>query len=132
MSGYVTLYAGELNHVSAINRILNKELLNNKYVWIQLPEKMYPHVLVSIKNSSSGEVIDCFGLLREGKMLRVPSNMLCIDIGLHQYELTFINTINADNYHYYFQYIIQDDNPEKPYIYMNRKENDNVTVDIFE
>ena len=44
---------------------------------------------------------------------------LNVDAGMHTYRLRFIR--NDDCVNLYVSYTIQDDNPEKPYIYMNRK-----------
>ena len=50
----------------------------------------------------------------------IPVDCLNLDIGLHTYTLEFINTITGDTFYQYFNYTIQSDNPNKPYIYMNR------------
>ena len=41
-------------------------------------------------------------------------------IGLHTYVLEFINPDTGDTFYQYFNYTIQDDDPDKPYIYMER------------
>ena len=45
---------------------------------------------------------------------------LDLDPGYHQYRLTFTNTVTQDTCLLYFAYTIQDSDPEKPYIYMER------------
>lgn len=52
--------------------------------------------------------------------LRVPVDVLNKDIGQHTYKLHFVNIHTSLELDLYIQYIIQDDNPDKPYIYMNR------------
>lgn len=42
--------------------------------------------------------------------------------GCHTYRMKFVNTVTNLTTSIYFGYIIQDSNPEKPYIYMKRGE----------
>ena len=51
---------------------------------------------------------------------RIDRDILSMDPGLHIYRLKFVTTISPLPFSVYFAYIIQEDNPEKPYIYMNR------------
>ena len=46
---------------------------------------------------------------------------LDLNPGYHQYRLTFQNTFTKDICLLYFAYTIQDNDPDKPYIYMNRE-----------
>ena len=50
----------------------------------------------------------------------IPVDLLNLSIGLHTYSLEFINLVTGDTFYQYFNYTIQDDDPDKPYIYMNR------------
>lgn len=45
---------------------------------------------------------------------------LNMTVGYHQYRMTFQNTLTSDTCLLYFAYTIQDNDPEKPYIYMHR------------
>ena len=45
---------------------------------------------------------------------------LDLEVGRHTYALEFINTATSDTVTRYFVYKIQDDHPDKPYIYMTR------------
>ena len=51
--------------------------------------------------------------------LRVKSEALSKEAGQHTYKLSLINEAK-DIVSLFISYIIQDDNPDKPYIYMNR------------
>lgn len=53
--------------------------------------------------------------------IRIISDILDWDIGLHIYQLSLVNKYSNDVVSVYFGYIVQDDDPEKPYIYMNRE-----------
>ena len=50
----------------------------------------------------------------------IPVDVLDRCIGLHTYIIEFINVITGDTFYQYFNYTIQNDNPCKPYIYMER------------
>lgn len=50
----------------------------------------------------------------------IPVDCLDLDLGLHTYTVEFVNTTTGDTLYQYFNYTIQIDNPDKPYIYMER------------
>ncbi len=51
--------------------------------------------------------------------IRIPSSYLDLSVGLHVYRLSFVNKYTDDVISIYFSYILQTDDPAKPYIYMN-------------
>ena len=53
---------------------------------------------------------------------RVRSSMLNMNPGYHIYRLLFVNKFTDDTSSLYISYVIQDNTPDKPYIYMNRDE----------
>lgn len=55
-----------------------------------------------------------------GRWIDIPVDCLNLDTGYHQYLVEFINNVTADTLYLYFSYMIQNDDPDKPYIYMNR------------
>ena len=50
--------------------------------------------------------------------LKINSNILNKKSGQHLYKLHLIDTVSHEISYLFFSYIIQDDNPDKPYIYM--------------
>lgn len=52
----------------------------------------------------------------------VLSENLNLDAGTHTYRVTFDNHYSNETMYMYFGYIIQDDDPDKPYIYMEEHE----------
>lgn len=52
--------------------------------------------------------------------INIPADCLDLSIGLHQYTLEFVNSVTGDSVYQYFEYQIQSDAPDKPYIYMER------------
>ena len=57
--------------------------------------------------------------------IRVITDHLNKKVGQHIYRMAFVDKITTDTFFLYFSYIIQDDNPNKPYIYMNREKPNN-------
>lgn len=51
--------------------------------------------------------------------LSIKTEILNKDVGQHIYKLSFVDKVTNDIVPLYFSYIIQDDNPEKPYLYMD-------------
>lgn len=54
--------------------------------------------------------------------IRINTAVLDLSIGLHTYKLSMVNTLTNDVVSIYFGYIIQDDDPDKPYVYMKSTE----------
>lgn len=50
--------------------------------------------------------------------LKIKFDSLSKEPGQHVYKLCFVNTCTSDTVFLYFSYIIQDDNPDKSYVYM--------------
>lgn len=50
----------------------------------------------------------------------IPVSLLNKDSGIHTYLIKLAHGQTSDVLHVYFSYIVQDDNPDKPYIYMKR------------
>ena len=51
--------------------------------------------------------------------VQINTNVLDMEEGLHLYKLSYVNKYTNDVIGLYFGYIVQNDNPEKPYIYMH-------------
>jgi len=50
--------------------------------------------------------------------IRVNFGFLNLKPGKHTYRLYLVNRYESTDFSLYFSYYIQDDNPEKPYVYM--------------
>ena len=50
---------------------------------------------------------------------RITSSGLCKCPGLHVYRMHFVDKHNGDTLSLFFGYIVQHDDPKKPYIYMD-------------
>lgn len=128
--GIIKLYASGYNRLSQICRILNNKLIQDKELWIVLPTQYVDYILTDIIEIGKSTTVT--SELREGHIFRISFDQLNTSTGLHQYEIYLKHPITSDLISCYFQYIIQNDNPETPYIYMNREENKDATENIFE
>ena len=52
---------------------------------------------------------------------RFNSAKLNMETGYHTYRLSFVNTYTNDTMILYIAYVIQNNNPDKPYMYMNKE-----------
>lgn len=53
--------------------------------------------------------------------IKVTTGLINLSPGKHTYKLSFVDTSDDSTFSQYVSYIIQDDNPYKPYIYMDRE-----------
>lgn len=54
--------------------------------------------------------------------LKFTTDFINKEIGMHSYKITFVDTVTDVLTSLWFAYIIQSDNPDKPYVYMKREE----------
>ena len=52
---------------------------------------------------------------------RFKSEKLNLETGYHIYRMSFVNVRNNDTTQLYFAYVIQNNKPDKPYMYMDRE-----------
>lgn len=53
--------------------------------------------------------------------LDINTDTLNVSAGQHSYRVTFFNMKDKSTISLYFSYILQDSNPDRPYVYMNQK-----------
>lgn len=118
------LSACDQAEVAAHTPIINLQT-HEYYVYIDLPEDFSCPCMIL---TDMIEIADTFtksvysDTYREGNRpwIRISFESLNIDPGFHRYLLKFINTASGIEFLKWVQYIIQDDNPDKPYVYMRR------------
>ena len=100
------------------------------FMWVHLPSICIERCgtlfeISEIVDGKSVEVNIYSTITREGNKpwLRLLSSSLNLSTGQHIYKLSFIDKHTDDVFSLYISYIIQNDNPDKPYIYMNRDDN---------
>lgn len=105
--------------------LFNKQVVAGHNLWISLPEDISSVCQLEVISElcDTKKDIDMSIIYREGSLIKIPEYAVNLELGLHQFEISLKNIITGDQMYCYFQYHIQDDNPDAPYIYMNRKEN---------
>lgn len=122
---HIQITACNHSELPSYTNLYNKHEITN-IVWVKLPDSMSLNCQlydvielipnVNIVNFTQGITRECCK-----PWLQIKSNVLNLTSGLHIYELKFVDTSNDDIYVLYIGYQIQDDNPDKPYIYMEDK-----------
>ena len=119
------LPAVQRQKLSGNTALFNKQVVAGHNLWISLPEDISSvcqlEVISELRDTKKD--IDMSIIYREGSLIKIPEYAVNLELGLHQFEISLKNIITGDMMYCYFQYHIQDDNPDAPYIYMNRKEN---------
>ena len=109
----------------------------NYYVWINLnPEyTKYARLYEVAEVVPSGSEPNILALnafeVTSMSWVRVLSQMLNMKCGKHTYKLSFVDTCTNDTFFLFVSYIIQDDNPEKPYIYMQPSSSEEYPEDVW-
>lgn len=107
----------------------NTVVINNHqvefFLWIELPHESSAYIeLFQIDEISSGSnELNYHKFLHRAyrrPWIRLNSGILNLEIGQHIYKMSFIDTRTDDVLSLYFSYILQNDNPDKPYVYMDR------------
>lgn len=110
---------------------LNTRIYNSKdfdeIVCIKLPPELPRDMsLAEIYNLNASEDVDFADNVTRDEhkpWIDIDSSILDLTAGQHTYRLTFKKVDWKLTATCWFSYIIQDNNPEKPYIYMDREEN---------
>ena len=108
---------------------LNTKIYNSKdfsdTVCVKLPPQMPRDMdLIEIYNLNASEELDFTDKTTRDEhrpWIDISSDILDLTAGQHVYRMTFSKPDCKLNATCWFSYIIQDNNPEKPYIYMNRE-----------
>ena len=129
-TGYDSLQ--QVLELSPINQVYDHVPVINKdsfeyFIYLHIPSEIArSSVLFDVKDitSSPDTSVDYEKFFIRDCMkpwIRVESRILDLTSGQHTYKLQFINKHTDDTFSLYFSYIVQDDNVDKPYIYMNRE-----------
>lgn len=106
--------------------IINKQTIE-PYIWVKLPTELSKYLsLYQIDEVTNGVVsvdyTDYVQIEPCKPWIRFDSKMFNLTPGLHTYKLSFVNKFDGDTVSLYISYRLQDDCPDKPYIYMDRGE----------
>ena len=118
------LVACTYSQINLYTYVINKNAIEYE-TWIKLPSEFGKEfVLYEVKEISPlYKELDFLHVIEHvccKPWLKAISSGLNLDPGQHVYKLSFINKFNNNISSLYISYIIQDDNPDKPYVYMDR------------
>lgn len=113
--------------------IIHSEVINvgelQDSIWLKLPDDMAKYLTLSCVNSigfeTNGTAIDISDkVTRETNRvwMEVDKSVFSLEPGFHMYQLVFDDSGTGSILNLYFCYHIQDNKPDKDYIYMNREE----------
>ena len=111
------------------SKVLNKQTLN-AFVYIEIPAYIAQSCVLYAVSEVCPKFVAIpnyteFVSIHEDKSypwLDIKSDGLNHSIGLHVYELEYVNPETNATFSLYFSYIMQDNDPSKPYIYMDRED----------
>lgn len=108
----------------ASNTPVIKDIAFGSCLYIKLPSDLLQNFSVYEVSEIDGqsETETRFRCKCQKPWLEIDSDYLNITPGYHRYQIGLVNKITNDTATLYFAYIIQSNNPDKPYIYMNRGE----------
>lgn len=107
------------------------------YVWINLNPAYTKHARLyevsEVITDSSNENVLAIEAFEMTSLcwVKVVSQMLNMTCGKHVYKLSFVDTMTNDTFFLFVSYIIQNDNPNKPYVYMKPASDDEFPEDVW-
>lgn len=109
---------------------ISHAIVLNKRDLIDLFSFEIPHLLskglslVNVRESDSDVMIDSSNITDKSPLpwIDILSSAMNQEIGAHTYTFKFIDSIVGSDVNLFAAYIIRYNDPEKPYIYMNRSE----------
>lgn len=113
--------------------IIHSEVINvgelQDSIWLKLPDSTAKYLTLSSVNSigfeNNGTAIDITDKVSRDTnrvWIEVHKSVFSLAPGFHMYQLVFDDSGTGSFLNLYFCYHIQDNKPDKDYIYMNREE----------
>lgn len=91
------------------------------YIWVKFPICMRCAKVVQIDCISSSESqIQIAGIEYENCWAKIPYKSIDTSIGQHTYKFSVYDSSIDCMQDFYFSYIVQSDNPKRPYNYMDK------------
>ncbi len=115
-----TVYKGDL---AGITEVISKYMFEF-YLYVRVPDVIMRNkfVLTDLEEIGEHENYVCpikYVEFIGGPWYRITSSALNVHPGQHIYRMHMVNTVTDDVTSVLFSYILQDDHPDKPYIYMD-------------
>ena len=114
--------AGDYSAMSANCVIYNKQTLTDD-LWVELPSSAKQFSIAGVyqiqPDPQNCQVsVPIYSIKHKNIWLRIPSALVDTSAGQKIYRIEFKHKCSLENMSLYFSYIVQDDNPAKPYVYM--------------
>ena len=103
-------------------KVINKATLLDKFHLECDPDLMINSNIISVKEIPNGDELNHEEVFNKinNTWIDISVSNINTEVGYHLYRITMQDKSFNDLFILYFSYIIQDDNPEKSYIYMDR------------
>lgn len=120
--GYLMCNAVPYSEIASNRPVINiSQFVDNLNIRLPNVPALEHHQLISIVNNADAQdTILSNPMTLNSRWVDIPCKILDTSIGIHTYCLAIANSITQEIYRLYFTYLIQDDTPDTPYIYMNR------------
>ena len=126
MSHPIQLIAYSYNDVIKNSVVLKKSTLEyHMWIYLETSPDLDDCVIFNVTELNHEDdicVMDSAFVRESTCWIKVTTDLIDKSPGLHIYRIQFINRNTDDIFSKYIAYTIQDDNPEKRYIYMHNNE----------
>ena len=113
--------------------IIHSEVINvselQDSIWLRLPDDLAKYLTLSSVNSIGFEnngtqidITDKYTRDTNRVWIEIHKSVFSLEPGFHMYQLVFDDSGTGSVLNLYFCYHIQDNKPNKDYVYMNREE----------
>jgi len=126
MVDFVTCVSASFGYLpTECAKVFNKSRIEGFSLWVCLPKdnelfQLSPVSKIIEVSCSPNVEISSESIFKEGGLIRIDAEAVDLTVGLHTFQIVLNNVYTNDDIICTFQYVIQDDNPDRPYIYMNR------------
>lgn len=113
--------ADDYSKLALNNNIYNADTLSRD-LWVELPAAIKQFVVTGVHpiKSNCAESLPITEVFYKNLWLRIPIELVDTSSGYKIYRIECQHRTTLETMSLYFSYIIQDDNPAKPYIYMKQ------------
>ena len=88
-------------------------------LWVRIPEHLTHLEIYEVLDASGSTIV--WKRCGHESWFKVPKDELDLSTRTHQYQVKLVDPVSDWTTHIYFSYVIQNDNPTKPYYYMGNE-----------
>ena len=128
-SNHIVLETTNYNEIYKVNKVLNVKYLEY-YIYAKLdPTLSDKYFLYDVREVVGSQKVPKRAWINafvkdSPTWIKINTSLINTEVGQHIYKLSFVNRENDITCSQYICYTIQEDNPDTPYIYMNRENKD--------